>query len=157
VHLWLVHVHVECNANLPDDPAILKAMIAALQAENAKISADIAGPRPAWFRPSACGSQSAEAALRKSSGKDRAARSSSWNWPYEDLLLAVAEAMKRPIDEGQDEPAPDDPSCARRCATCPRARIATPRERVNLIRHHAALTVAAICACWRGCQRTAWT
>ena len=27
--------------NLPDDPAILKAMIAALQAENAKISATL--------------------------------------------------------------------------------------------------------------------
>ncbi len=30
--------HVE---NLPDDPAVLKAMIAALQAENAKISATL--------------------------------------------------------------------------------------------------------------------
>ena len=28
-------------SNLPDDPAILKAMIAALQAENAKISATL--------------------------------------------------------------------------------------------------------------------
>jgi len=79
--------NVECNAKPPDDPAILKAMIAACRRKMPR-SRRHCGSTTSWSGPSACGIRPkvAEAGLRKVIGKkNRAARSSSWNWPLKRL------------------------------------------------------------------------
>ena len=98
--------------NLPDDPTVLKAMIAALQAENAKISAT----------------------LRVHDQLVQALRLRIAKWQklaLEDLLVAVAEGDDGLIDEGHVEPSPDTadaPALRRR----PRVSDATTRERREL-------------------------
>jgi len=79
------------------------------QAENAKILGDIAGPdqlvQALRLRIASCRSWPSG----KSSGKRSSGEIEQLELALEDLLLAVAEAMEAPIDEGQDEPAPDVP------------------------------------------------
>ena len=115
--------------NLPDDPAVLKAMIAALQAENAKISATLRVHdqlvqalrlRIAKLQKLAFG-KSSEKIEREIEQLELAL----------DLLVAVAEEDDAPINEGQDEPSPeaaDAPALRRR----PRVSDTTPRERREL-------------------------
>ncbi|WFU51686.1 IS66 family transposase [Sinorhizobium terangae] len=91
--------------NLPDDPAFLKAMIAALQAENAKMSATLRAHdqliqdlrlRIARLRKQAFG-KSSEKIEREIQQLELA---------LEDLLIAVSENSTKPIDE-DDEIVPE--------------------------------------------------
>jgi len=111
--------------NLPDDPAIWKAMNCGLQAKNAKISATLRVHdqlfsllRIAKFSRSC---------LRKSSEKDeRRDFEQLGNWPLEDLLTAVRGAMKRPsTGRFRTKPAREIP-CAR-AAHVPRVRMRDTR------------------------------
>ena len=114
---------LEPAENLPDDPAELRAMIAALQAENAQIAADNAKMsatlrvhdqlvqalrlRIAKLQKLAFG-KSSEKVEREIEQLELA---------LEDLLVAVAEEDDAPINEGQDEPISDESS-----APAPRRR-----------------------------------
>jgi transposase len=123
--------------DLPDDPAVLKAMITALQAENARIGSENAKMvvtlrvhdqlvqalrlRIAKLQKLAFG-KSSEKIEREIEQLELA---------LEDLLLAVAEGDEAPIDEGQNEPAAGD-LCAPALRRRPRVSDATPRERREL-------------------------
>ena len=116
--------------NLPNDPAVLKVMIAKLQAENAKISATLRVHdqliqalrlRIAKLQKQAFG-KSSEKIEREIEQLELA---------LEDLLVAVAEEDDVPIDEGQDEPTADEPS-APALRRRPRVSDATLRERREL-------------------------
>jgi hypothetical protein len=95
--------------NLPKDPAELRAMIVELQAENAKITATLRihdqlvqalRLRIAKLQKLAFGKPS-EKIEREIEQLELA---------LENLLVAVAEDDDAPIDEGQDEPIPEEPS-----------------------------------------------
>jgi len=123
--------------NLPSDPAQLRAMIAALQAENTRIEAENAKMvvtlrvhdqlvqalrlRIAKLQKLAFG-KSSEKIEREIEQLELA---------LEDLLVAVAEEDDAPIDEGQNEPSPEKPS-APVLRRRPRVSDATPRERREL-------------------------
>ncbi len=116
--------------NLPDDPAVLKAMIAALQAENAKISATLRVHDQLVQALRLRIAKLQKLAFGKSSEKIER-EIEQLELALEDLLVAVAEDDEAPIDEGQDEPSPeaaDAPALRRR----PRVSDATPRERREL-------------------------
>lgn len=123
--------------SLPDDPAELRAMIVALQVENARIEAENA-KMSATLRAH---DQLVQAlrlriaklqklAFGKSSEKvDREIE--QLELALEDLLVAVAEEDDAAIDEGPSEPSPeaaDAPALRRR----PRVSDATPREHREL-------------------------
>src|SRR6056297_796841 len=91
---------------LPEDPAVLKAMIAALQAENAKMSATIRAHdqliqtlrlRIAKLKKQAFG-KSSEKIEREIEQLELA---------LEDLLIASAESTTAPADEDEADPAPE--------------------------------------------------
>src|SRR5690606_37503573 len=120
---------------LPDDPALLKALVAALQAENAKISATLRAHdaliqtlrlRIAKLKKQVYG-QSSEKIEREIEQLELA---------LEDLLIAAAESETALMDDGQDKGAletavagevADRPSRRR-----PRVSDSTPRERQEL-------------------------
>ncbi len=120
--------------NLPEDPAVLKAMIAALQAENAQMSATLRAHdqliqmlrlRIAKLKKQAFGTSS-EKVEREIEQLELA---------LEDLLIAAAERAAEPTDEekAEDEPA----AAAGERAQCkprrrPRVSESTPRERREL-------------------------
>ena len=68
----LVRFMSNASQNLPDDPAFLKAMIAALQAENAKMSATLQAHDQLIGELAAAHRQAEETGLRQVLGKDRA-------------------------------------------------------------------------------------
>ena len=116
--------------NLPDDPAVLKAMIAALQAENAKISATLRVHDQLVQALRLRIAKLQKLAFGKSSEKIER-EIEQLELALEDLLVAVAEEDDAPINEGQDEPSPeaaDAPALRRR----PRVSDTTPRERREL-------------------------
>jgi len=116
--------------NLPDDPAVLKAMIAALQAENAKISATLRVHDQLVQALRLRIAKLQKLAFGKSSEKIER-EIEQLELALEDLLIAVAEEDDAPIDEGQDEPSPeaaDAPALRRR----PRVSDTTRRERREL-------------------------
>ena len=121
--------------DLPDDPAVLKAMITAFQAENAWIGSENAKMgvtlrvhdqlvqvlrlRIAKLQKFAFGTTSEKIELETE------------QLAFEDLLVAVAGEDGAPVDEGHNEPSPeaaDAPALRRR----PRVSDATPRERREL-------------------------
>lgn len=120
---------------LPDDPALLKALIASLQAENAKISATLRAHdqliqtlrlRIAKLKKQVFG-QSSEKIEREIERLELA---------LEDLRIASAESEPTVVDDGQDDDAletsvagevADRPSRRR-----PRVSDSTPRERQEL-------------------------
>ncbi len=120
---------------LPDDPALLKALVAALQVENAKISATLRAHdaliqtlrlRIAKLKKQVFG-QSSEKIEREIEQLELA---------LEDLLIAAAESETALMDDGQDKGAletavagevADRPSRRR-----PRVSESTPRERQEL-------------------------
>ena len=122
---------------LSNDPAVLKAMIATLQAENIKIEAENAKMlatlrvhdqmvqalrlRIAKLQKLAFG-KSSEKIEREIEQLELA---------LEDLLVAVAEEDEDAIDEGQDEPATQEPS-APVLRRRPRVSDTTQRERREL-------------------------
>ena len=116
--------------SLPDDPAILKAMIAALQAENAKILATLRVHDQLVQALRLRIAKLQKLAFGKSSEKIER-EIEQLELALEDLLVAVAEGDDDLIDEGQNEPAVDEtgvPKLRRR----PRVSDATPRERREL-------------------------
>ena len=116
--------------NLPDDPAVLKAMIAALQAENAKISVTLRVHDQLVQALRLRIAKLQKLAFGKSSEKIER-EIEQLELALEDLLVAVAEGDDDLIDEGQNEPAVDEtgvPKLRRR----PRVSDATPRERREL-------------------------
>jgi len=116
--------------NLPDDPAVLKAMIAALQAENAKISATLRVHDQLVQALRLRIAKLQKLAFGKSSEKIEF-EIEQLELALEDQLVAVAEGGDDLIDEGQNEPTGDAtvvPKPRRR----PRVSDATPRERREL-------------------------
>ncbi len=116
--------------NLPDDPAVLKAMIAVLQAENAKISATLRVHDQLVQALRLRIAKLQKLAFGKSSEKIER-EIEQLELALEDLLVAVAEDDDAPIDEGPDEPSPevaDAPALRRR----PRVSDGTLRERREL-------------------------
>ena len=123
--------------NLPDDPAELRAMIAALQAENAQIAAENA-KMSATLRVHDQLVQALRLRIAKlqklafgKSSEKIEREIEQLELALEDLLVAVAEDDEALIDEGPDEPSPDAadaPALRRR----PRVSDATPRERREL-------------------------
>ena len=119
-------------ATLPDDPIVLKAMIAALQAENAKISATLRAHdqlvqalrlRIAKLQKQAFGASS-EKIEREIEQLELA---------LEDLLVAVAEVETVPDDEdGTVEAQPSPEKGQSKPRRRPRVSDDTPRERREL-------------------------
>ncbi|MFN3824693.1 MAG: IS66 family transposase [Pseudorhodobacter sp.] len=119
---------------LPEDPALLKAMVAALQAENARMSATIRAHdqliqtlrlRIAKLKKQAFG-KSSEKVEREIEQLELA---------LEDLLIAAAESATAPADEDAADDAPtsaNDNSTERKPRRRPRVSDATPRERREL-------------------------
>jgi transposase len=120
----------EPAGNLPDDPAVLKAMIAELQAENAKISATLRVHDQLVQALRLRIAKLQKLAFGKSSEKIER-EIEQLELALEDLLVAVAEDDDAPIEEGPDEPLPeatDAPALRRR----PRVSDGTLRERREL-------------------------
>jgi len=116
--------------NLSNDPAVLKAMIAELQAENAKISATLRVHDQLVQALRLRIAKLQKLAFGKSSEKIER-EIEQLELALEDLLVAVAEDDDAPIDEGHDEPLPDEPS-APALRRRPRVSDATLRERHEL-------------------------
>lgn len=116
--------------SLPDDPAILKAMIAALQAENAKILATLRVHDQLVQALRLRIAKLQKLAFGKSSEKIER-EIEQLELALEDLLVAVAEGDDDLIDEGQNEPATDE-TAAPKLRRRPRVSDATPRERREL-------------------------
>ena len=116
--------------NLPDDPAVLKAMIAALQEENAKISATLRVHDQLVQALRLRIAKLQKLAFGKTSEKIER-EIEQLELALEDLLVAVAEGDDDLIDEGQNEPATDE-TAAPKLRRRPRVSDATPRERREL-------------------------
>jgi len=120
-------------AILPEDPALLKAMIAALQAENARMSATIRAHdqliqtlrlRIAKLKKQAFG-KSSEKVEREIEQLELA---------LEDLLIAAAESTTAPAEDAADDTSAsaNDETAERKPRRRPRVSDATPRERREL-------------------------
>jgi transposase len=119
---------------LPEDPAVLKAMIAALQAENARMAATIRAHdqliqtlrlRIAKLKKQAFG-KSSEKIEREIEQLELA---------LEDLLIASAESATTPAGEDEADTASDETTgetVGRKPRRRPRVSEATPRERREL-------------------------
>jgi hypothetical protein len=147
-------------SNLPDDPAVLKAMIATLQAENAKISATLRVHdqlvqalrlRIAKLQKLAFG-KSSEKIEREIPSWDIALQCpagqwSNWSWRSKTCWLPWPKTMTRPLMKGWTNR--HQRSLLR--PLCAAARVCLMRPCVNggsLILAHAVPTVVAICAWW---------
>jgi|TARA_B110000908_G_C10044342_1_gene353323 transposase len=95
--------------NLPNDLAVLKAMITALQAENVKISASLRVHDQLVQALRLRIAKLQKLAFGKSSEKIER-EIEQLELVLEDLLVAVAEGDDDLINEGQDEPKPDEVS-----------------------------------------------
>ncbi len=116
---------------LSEDPALLKAMIAALQAENARMSATIRAHdqliqslrlRIAKLKKQAFG-KSSEKVEREIEQLELA---------LEDLLIAAAESATAPAEDAADDTSANDETSERKPRRRPRVSDATPRERREL-------------------------
>ena len=118
---------------LPDDPTLLKALVAALQAENAKISATLRAHdaliqalrlRIAKLKKQVFG-QSSEKIEREVEQLELA---------LEDLMIAAAEIATTAVNDDQDEAAVEvgDDAAARPARRRPRVSDSMPRERREL-------------------------
>ncbi len=137
-------------AILPEDPALMKAMIAALQAENARMSATIRAHdqlietlrlRIAKLKKQAFG-KSSEKVEREIEQLELA---------LEDLLIAAAESVTAPADGDAADDAPastSDDANERKPRRRPRVSDATPRERRELDPGTCCRTAAATCVLW---------
>jgi len=116
--------------SLPDDPTLLKALVAALQAENAKISATLRAHdaliqtlrlRIAKLKKQVFG-QSSEKIEREVEQLELA---------LEDLLIAAAEIATTAVNDDQDEAAVEvgDDAAVRPSRRRPRVSDSMPRER----------------------------
>ena len=94
--------------NLSDDPVVLKAMIAALQAENAKMAVTLRVHDQLVQALRLRIAKLQKLAFGKSSEKIER-EIEQLELALEDLLVAVAEEDDAPIDKGQSEPSPEKP------------------------------------------------
>ena len=132
--------------NLPDDPALLKAMIAELQAENAKISATLRVHDQLVQALRLRIAKLQKLAFGKSSEKIER-EIEQLELALEDLLVAVAEEDEDPSTRGRTnrrQRSPLRPPCAVVRASRMRPRASAE----NLILAHVAPTAAAICVWW---------
>ena len=127
----------EPAGNLPDDPAELRAMIAALQVENARVEAENA-KISATLRVHDQLVQALRLRIAKlqklafgKSSEKIGREIEQLELALEDLLVAVAEEDDAPSDEGRNEPAIDEP-LAPALRRRPRVLDTTPRERREL-------------------------
>ena len=136
------------TVDLPDDPAILKAMIAALQAENAKMTVTLRVHDQLVQALRLRIAKLQKLAFGKSSEKIER-EIEQLELALEDLLVAVAEGDDDLIDEGQNEPATDE-TAAPKLRRRPRVSDATPRRgsAANSIPAPAALIAVVICVWW---------
>ena len=131
---------------LPNDPAILKAMITALQAENAKISATLRVHDQLVQALRLRIAKLQKLAFGKSSEKIER-EIEQLELALEDLLVAVAEEDDAPIDEGQMNRR--QRSLLRPlCAAAHVSRMRPRASALNLIPAPAALTAVAIYVSW---------
>tara|TARA_R100000789_G_scaffold54174_1_gene53134 strand:+ start:14103 stop:15305 length:1203 start_codon:yes stop_codon:yes gene_type:complete len=114
-------------AILSDDPAILKAMIAALQAENARMTATLQAHEQLVQALRLRIAKLQKQAFGKSSEKIER-EIAQLELALEDLLVAVAEQRDRPTEE-EDPAATDTPIAEVKPRRRPRVSDATPRER----------------------------
>ncbi len=115
---------------LSDDPAVLKAMIAALQAENARMSATLQAHEQLVQALRLRIAKLQKQAFGKSSEKIER-EIAQLELALEDLLVAAAEQRYGPIED--DEPAAADaPAAEAKPRRRPRVSEATPRERREL-------------------------
>jgi transposase len=136
---WLLVVRrmLKSAENLSDDPAELRAMIAALQSENARIEVENA-KLSATLRVHDQLVQALRLRIAKlqklafgKSSEKIEREIEQLELALEDLLVAVAEEDDAPIDEGQNEPSPEITD-ARTLRRRPRVSDATLRERREL-------------------------
>lgn len=129
----LVRIMSNASSNLPDDPAFLKAMITALQAENAKMSAALKAHdhliqglrlRIARLKKQVFG-KSSEKIEREIAQLELA---------LEDLLVAAAESQAAPLEDLEDDMpgVPDETSQTRPLRRRPRVSENAVRERREL-------------------------
>src|SRR5690606_69893 len=134
----LVRIMSNASSNLPDDPAFLKAMITALQAENAKMSAALKAHDHLIQ-----GLRLRIARLKKrvfgKSSKKIEREIAQLELALEDLLIASAEHETATVEELEDDPAcvPDETSQTRPLRRRPRVSEneigrASCRERVKM-------------------------
>lgn len=115
---------------LSDDPAVLKAMIAALQAENARMSATLQAHEQLVQALRLRIAKLQKQAFGKSSEKIER-EIAQLELALEDLLVAAAEQRDGPVED--DEPAAADaPAAEAKPRRRPRVSDATPRERREL-------------------------
>lgn len=119
------------DADIPsDDPAVLKAMIAALQAENARMSATLQAHEQLVQALRLRIAKLQKQAFGKSSEKIER-EIAQLELALEDLLVAAAEQRDGPVED--DEPAAADaPAAEAKPRRRPRVSDATPRERREL-------------------------
>ena len=123
--------------NLSNDPAVLRAMIAELQAENTRIEIENA-KMSATLRVHDQLVQALRLRIAKlqklafgKSSEKIEREIEQLELALEDLLVAVAEDDDAPIDEGQNDPSPEEPS-APALRRRPRVSDTTLRERREL-------------------------
>ena len=149
------------TVDLPNDPAVLKAMIAVLQAENAKISATLRAHDQLVQALRLRIAKLTKQMFGKTSEKI-GREIEQLELALEDLLVAVAEAETTPHDE--TEPSTDQTSTAKRHLP---SRVAAPvcrkthRASVgNWTRGRTAPIAVAICAWWAwmsaSCSTWSW-
>ncbi|SEJ96669.1 putative Helix-turn-helix domain of transposase IS66 [Marinovum algicola] len=115
-----------------DDPAVLKAMIAALQAENARMSATLQAHEQLVQALRLRIARLQKQAFGKSSEKIER-EIAQLELALEDLQVAAAEQRNEPVDEDDGEPLAADPGTAElRPRRRPRVSPATLRERREL-------------------------
>lgn len=115
---------------LSDDPAVLQAMIAALQAENARMSATLQAHEQLVQALRLRIAKLQKQAFGKSSEKIER-EIAQLELALEDLLVAAAEQRDGPVED--DEPAAvDAPAAEAKSRRRPRVSDATPRERREL-------------------------
>jgi transposase len=115
------------TAILSDDPAVLKAMIAALQAENARMSATLQAHEQLVQALRLRIAKLQKQAFGKSSEKIER-EIAQLELALEDLLVAVAEQRDGPTEE-EEPAATDTPIAEAKPRRRPRVSDATPRER----------------------------
>jgi len=109
-------------------PPYWKAMIAALQAEKCQDLGDIAGPRQ-LVQALRLRSQSCRSWPSASHRKSIEREIEQLELALERLATGRAEGDEAPIDEGQDEPAPDDPLRPR----CVDVHVSRMRHRASVV------------------------
>lgn len=144
---------------LPDDPALLKALIAVLQAENAKISATLRAH-----------DQLIQTLRLRITKLKKQVLDQSWEkiereieqleLALEDLLIAIAESATGAADDGQDdnvsEPTAGGDAADHRHAVAPGSRKARYASGRSLIPAVAVPVAVVICAWWARMSARCW-